>query len=85
MFSQSFGSLCNLYMHLSSYSRNGQVYVRCHGGKPNSVCANSITDDEVFCPTCAKEGEWVATDRNDPIGYSGNFLITSNTPDGWAG
>jgi hypothetical protein len=39
----------------------------------------------VFCPTCAKEGEWVATDRNDPIGYSGNFLITSNTPDGWGG
>jgi hypothetical protein len=74
-----------VYMHLSSYYNNGQVWVHCHSHLPSAFCANAKENADVLCPTCAQEGEWVSTDRVDPIGYSGNFLVTSSNPQGWFG
>jgi uncharacterized repeat protein (TIGR03803 family) len=69
-----------VYMHLSSYY-DGQQVMRCSSfDQETGACLTSAP-----CPTCAQQGEWVSTDRADPIGYPGNFLVTNAHPEGWGG
>lgn len=70
-----------VYMHLSSYyDKDQQQVMRC-------TDANQCSSGQaiVECPTCARQDDWVSTDRSDPIGYTGDFFITKKHPDGWGG
>jgi outer membrane protein assembly factor BamB len=70
-----------VYMHLSSYyDKSTQQVMRC---TKMSECSSG--QGIVPCPTCAQQNEWVSTDRGNPIGYSGNFFVTTKHPDGWGG
>ena len=64
------------YMHLSSFVGSDGTIQRCQ---------NTNGSNCVSCPECAQEGEWVPTTRANPIGYVGNFAVSTATPKGWQG
>jgi uncharacterized repeat protein (TIGR03803 family) len=72
-----------IYMHLSSYyDQSTKQVMRCTSSKASECDSGQAVEP---CPTCAQQYEWVSTTRTSPIGYSGNFFVTTKVLLGWGG